>query len=191
MPHIVFELPSQEYDRYRKHLLALDTESRYLRFGYHITDDIINTLCDGFSSNFQSHKVFVIEDDNLDVVGAGHISLQDTPIELAFSVLKPHQGAGMGHSLMSRVVEWCQNRGIKTGCMVCLTNNKAIKKLAARQGILINHGGETLADIQIPAANVVSIMHEAVDTNIARLDHLGKLQRKFARMITFPLRFSK
>jgi GNAT superfamily N-acetyltransferase len=191
MPHIVFELPRQEYDRYRNHLLALDTESRYLRFGYHITDDIINALCDGFENNFHRHKIFVIEDDNLDVVGAGHISLQDSPIELAFSVLKPYQGTGMGHSLMSRVVEWCQNRGIKTGCMVCLTHNTAIKKLAARQGILIKHGGETLADIQIPAANVVSIMHEAVDTNISRLDHLGKLQRKFARMITFPLRFSK
>jgi GNAT superfamily N-acetyltransferase len=191
MSHIVFELPYHEYDRYRKHLLALDIDSRYLRFGYHIADETINTLCNTFEENFHRHRVFVIEDDNLDVVGAGHISLEGRPIELAFSVLKSYQGKGMGHSLMSRVVEWCQNRGIKAGCMVCLKHNAAIKKLAARQGILINHGGEILADIQIPDANAASLIHEAVDNGISKLDHLGKLQRKFARMITFPLRFSK
>jgi GNAT superfamily N-acetyltransferase len=191
MSHIVFELPYHEYDRYRKHLLALDIDSRYLRFGYHITDETINTLCTTFEENFHRHRVFVIEDDNLDVVGAGHISLEGRPIELAFSVLKSYQGKGMGHSLMSRVVEWCQNRGIKAGCMVCLKHNAAIKKLATKHGILVSNGGETLADIQIPDANAVSLIHEAVDNGISKLDHLGKLQRKFARMITFPLRFSK
>ena len=191
MSHIVFELPYHEYDRYRKHLLALDIDSRYLRFGYHITDETINTLCNTFEENFHRHRVFVIEDDNLDVVGAGHISLEGRPIELAFSVLKSYQDKGMGHSLMSRVVEWCQNRGIKAGCMVCLKHNAAIKKLAAKHGILVSNGGETLADIQIPDANAVSLIHEAVDNGISKLDHLGKLQRKFARMITFPLRFSK
>ena len=191
MSHIVFELPYHEYDRYRKHLLALDTESRYLRFGYHINDETINTLCDSFEENFQRHRVFVIEDDNLAVVGAGHISLEDRPIELAFSVLESHQGKGMGYSLMSRVVEWCQNRGIKAGCMVCLKHNAAIKKLAAKHGILVNDGGETLADIQIPDANAASLIHEAVETNISRLDHLGKLQRRFAKMLSFPLQFTK
>lgn len=191
MPHIVFELPYQEYDRYRKHLLALDPESRYLRFGYQIHDETINSLCDQFEKNFQSHKIFVIEDDDLEVVGAGHISLEDNPTELAFSVLKPYQGRGLGNSLMSRAVEWCQNRGIKAGCMVCLKHNAAIKKLAQKHGILINNDGDVMAEIQIPEANVTSIMHEAVDNGISKLDHLGKLQRKFARMITFPLRFGK
>lgn len=191
MPHIVFELPYHEYNRYRAHLLALDDESRYLRFGFQISDESINTLCDGFEQNMQSHRVFVIENNDLEVVGAGHISLRDRPVELAFSVLKEHQGTGMGHSLMSRVVEWCQNRGIKTGCMICLKRNEAIKKLAKRHGILITDGSETLADIQIPDANAVSIMHEVAANNLAKFDHLGKLQRRFARMATFPLQFFK
>jgi GNAT superfamily N-acetyltransferase len=191
MSHIVFELPYHEYDRYRNHLLLLDAESRYLRFGHHIPNEAINTLCDTFEGNFQRHRVFVIEDDNLDVVGAGHIGLEGRSVELAFSVLKSHQGRGMGSSLMSRVVEWCQNRGIKAGCMVCLKHNAAIKKLAAKHGILVNDGGETLADIQIPDANAASLIHEAVETNISRLDHLGKLQRRFAKMLSFPLQFTK
>lgn len=191
MPHVVFELPYQEYHRYRAHLLALDSESRYLRFGYQIPDESINALCNKFEENFQRHRVFVIENDELEVVGAGHISLEDKPIELAFSVLKLYQGQGMGHSLMSRVVEWCQNRGIKAGCMVCLKQNAAIKKLALKHGILVNDGSEVLADIQIPDANAISLMHEATVNNLAKFDHLGKLQRRFARMLTFLLQFRK
>jgi GNAT superfamily N-acetyltransferase len=191
MSHIVFELPYHEYNRYRSHLLALDDDSKYLRFGYQIQEETINALCDKFEENFQRHRVFVIENEDLEVVGAGHISLEDRPIELAFSVLKQYQGKGMGYSLMSRVVEWCQNRGIKAGCMVCLKHNAAIKKLAQQHGILVSEGGEAMADIQIPDANAVSIIHEATVNNIAKFDHLGKLSRRFAKMATFPLQFFK
>jgi GNAT superfamily N-acetyltransferase len=189
MSHIVYRLLPAEYGRYRKHLLTLDQHSRYLRFGYHIQDETIDTLCDTFESNPQQHKIFVIENDDLDVVGAGHISLAGDETELAFSVLKEHQGQGMGSSLMKRCVEWCQNRSIKTGCMVCLTSNEAIKKLARRHGILVNDGGETMADIKIPEVNASSVLNEVVESNYARMDHLGKLQRRFARMFAFPLRF--
>ena len=97
----------------------------------------------------------------------------------------------MGDALMKRCIEWCQNRNIKGGCMVCLSTNTAIKKLAGKHGILINDGGETLADIRIPTATAGSVMHEVVESNLAKFDHLGKLQRNFAKMITFPLLFSK
>jgi GNAT superfamily N-acetyltransferase len=187
--HLVYRLTPLEYHRYRTHLLSLDQDSRYKRFGFHISDDVINKLCDGFESNIQQHKIFVIEDENLNVVGAGHISLGDET-ELAFSVLKEHQGQGMGSSLMKRCIEWCQNRNIQGGCMVCLTSNEAIKQLAKKHGILINQGGETLADITIPKSNPFSIYNEILDSNMAKLDHLGKIQKKFARMVTFPLNFN-
>jgi hypothetical protein len=73
--------------------------------------------------------------------------------------------------------------------MVCLATNDAIKKLAKRHGILINEGGEITADIQIPEPNAVSMINEVFDSNLAKFDHLGKLQRRFARMFTYPLRF--
>jgi GNAT superfamily N-acetyltransferase len=171
--------------------LALDEESRYTRFGFHAKDEVIEQLCTTFEANPKEHKIFVIENDNLDVVAAGHISLAGGETELAFSVLTPYRKQGMGDALMSRTIEWCQNRNIKGGCMVCLSTNMAIKKLASKHGILINDGGETLADIKIPDATAVSVMHEVVESNMAKFDHLGKLQRKFAKMIAFPLLFSK
>jgi GNAT superfamily N-acetyltransferase len=189
MTHLVYRLLPADYDRYRKHLLALDQESRYRRFGYPIVDDMISIVCDKFEANPNKHKIFVIENDDLEVIAAGHISLEGDELELAFSVLKEHQGKGMGSALMKRCIEWCQNRGIKGGCMVCLSSNTAIKKLAARHGILVNNQGETLADIKIPDANAVSVINELFDSNLAKFDHLGKLQRRFARMLTYPLRF--
>lgn len=189
MPHLVYRLVPQEYYRYRKHLLSLDPESRYTRFGFHATDDVINKLCDGFESNTTEHKIFVIEDLDLNVVAAGHISLVNGETELAFSVLREHRQQGMGGSLMKRCIEWCQNRNIKGGCMVCLSTNTAIKKLASKHGILVNDGGETLANIEIPQPNATSVFNEVVDSNLAKLDHLGKLQRKYAKMMVFPLLF--
>lgn len=189
MSHLVYRLTPIEYSRYRKHLLALDNHSRYLRFGYQIRDAVIDILCSKFEDNPREHKLFVIENEDLEVVAAGHISLEGGELELAFSVLKQYQGQGMGSSLMARCVEWCQNRGIKAGCMVCLTTNIAIKKLAAKHGILVNQSGETLADIKIPSATTASVIHEVIDSNLSQFDHLGKLQRKFARTVTFSLRF--
>ncbi len=187
--HIVYRLLPNEYHRYRAHLLALDEESRYSRFGFHTKDEVINQLCDRFESSPQHHKIFVIEDIDLNVIAAGHISLEGNETELAFSVLKEHRQKGMGGALMTRCIEWCQNRNIKGGCMVCLSTNSAIKKLASKHGILVNDGGETLANIEIPDVSPGSVYNELVDSNLARLDHLGKLQRKFAKMITFPLLF--
>jgi len=186
--HTVYKLPHNDYSRYRKHLQALDAHSRYMRFGYAANDDMIDIICDRFEQNKHKHKIFVIEDDNLNVVAVGHIAL-DHDVELAFSVLKEYQEQGMGSVLMKRCIEWCQNRSIKDGCMVCLGTNTAIKKLAKKHGILVEEHGEVLADIKIPELSTASVLSEIANDNIAGFDHLGKLQRRFARMLTFPLHF--
>jgi GNAT superfamily N-acetyltransferase len=183
MSYLVYRLQPNEYSRYRKHLLALDDESRYTRFGVMVKDETIEQLCDRFEANPKEHKIFVIENEDLEVVAAGHIALEGGETELAFSVLKQYRNQGMGSSLMSRTIEWCQNRSIKGGCMVCLSSNTAIKKLASKHGLLINEGGETLANITIPEANMASVIHEVVDSNMARADHLVKLQRNFVKSL--------
>jgi acyl-homoserine lactone acylase PvdQ len=67
--------------------------------------------------------------------------------------------------------------------MVCLSTNTAIKKLASKHGVLVNEGGETLANISIPASNPASVISEVIDSNLARVDHLGKVQRKFVKSL--------
>ncbi len=148
-----------------------------------IKDETIEQLCDKFEANPRDHKIFAIEDENLNVVAAGHIALEGGDTELAFSVLKEYRKQGMGDSLMKRCIEWCQNRNIKGGCMVCLSTNVAIKRLAGKHGVLINEGGETLANITIPEATPSSVIHEVVESNIARLDHMTKVQKNFVKSL--------
>lgn len=181
--HLVYKLKPSEYSKYIDHLLKLDEASRYTRFGYAARDEHIIQLGNRLSSKASKHKIFVIENENLEVIAAGHISLEDNEVELAFSVLKDYQNLGMGNSLMKRCIEWCQNRNIKKGYMVCLSTNTPIKKLAAKHGILHSESGETVADIKIPDADPFSVMHEVVDSHLARIDHIGKLQRNFVRSI--------
>ena len=190
MTYTIYRLPKNEFHRYRAHLLSLDEESRYMRFGFHIKNETIHSLCAKWELNFDKHKIFAIEDDNLDIVGVAHVSLEDEVPELAFSVFKEHQGKGMGDALMKRAIEYCQNKGIKNGCMVCLGINDKIKRLARKNNVLVKtEDGDSVGEINIPSPTPVSFWHEYVEDNMGRLDHLGKTQRKFAQMFRFPLHF--
>ena len=190
MTHTIYKLPANEFDRYRTHLLSLDEESRYMRFGFHIKNETINQLCEKWKLTPHLHKIFAIENDNLEVVAVAHVSLEgDTP-ELAFSVFKEYQKQGMGNALMKRAIEYCQNKGIKNGYMVCLPANDKIKRLARKNGVLIHtEDGDCEGDISIPSPTPISVWHEYVEDSIGKLDHLGKAQRKLAQMFKFPLHF--
>lgn len=162
-----------------------------MRFAFPIDDARLEKYCDdAFLKNPSDHKIFVIEDDDLNLIAAGHIAFTGDEVELAMSVLKEHRGNGYGSMLMQHCVEWCQNRGIKKGFMVCLATNAVIKHLAAKHGILATAYGESTADLKIPDPTPVSVWKEAVETRFAQFEHFGKIQRKFlTKMFEFPLTF--
>lgn len=161
-----------------------------MRFGFHIKNETINELCSKWELNADKHIIFAIENDNLEVVGVAHVSLEDPTPELAFSVFKECQHQGMGDALMKRAVEYCQNKGIKQGYMVCLPTNDKIKGLARKNGVLVRtEDGESEGEITIPNPTPVSYWKEYVEDSLGKIDHLGKAQRKFAQMFRFPLHF--
>lgn len=188
--HIVYKLIPHEYERYRTHLLKLDTESRILRFGFQATDAVIDSLCDNIESNKSQHKIFVIEDAELNVVAAGHIATVGGNMELAFSVLTEYRNQGMGDALLKRCLRWCQNRNIRQGYMVCLSSNMAMRKLAARNGLkIVQDGRDTEALVTLPDADVYTHMDEIISNNWSMLDHTGKLNRKIVRFALKSLTF--
>jgi GNAT superfamily N-acetyltransferase len=171
-----------EYAKYRTHLKSLDTESKVLRFGYTVSDYILDTLCDKFEANPHKHILFCIENDQLEFVAVGHISLEGE-MELAFSVLKDYQGQGMGNKLMKRCIRYCRTHNVLKGCMVCLSTNSRIKHLCDKYGITMeNELGETLANIQLPCADMHTYVEEATSSNMAVVDYLSK-------RITNPIAF--
>jgi GNAT superfamily N-acetyltransferase len=177
MSHIVYRLTPLEFDRYRTHLLALDNNSRRMRFGVTLSDDSINKLCDNMQAHIHQHRIFVIENQQLEVVAAGHIAIAtDQPMELAFSVLEQYRRQHMADSLMKRCINWCQNRGYSTGYMVCLRENDAMKALARKHGLVMtSQDGETEAHITLPVATAYSVIFESLDNSLSMFDHVGKL----------------
>lgn len=189
MTDFVYRLAPSEYDRYTEHLLQLDQDSRYTRFGYAVTDELIRSLGERIKNNHKAHKIFVIENRDLEIVGAGHIAFDGDSTELAFSVLTDYRQQGLGSKLMERCIEWCQNRNIKNVKMVCLSTNTAIKRLAAKHGVLVSQHGETLATLRIPDPTPFSIGHEVVESQIANVIHLDRLNKKLLEDHPFFLFF--
>jgi GNAT superfamily N-acetyltransferase len=169
-----------EYPKYRKHLKSLDSDSKYLRFGYLISDEMIDHCCDLFEAEPDKHILFCIENDELEFVAVGHIALQDG-MELAFSVLKDYQSQGLGNHLFKRVIQWCRTHNKLKGCMVCLSTNRVIKHLCVKYGIhMTSSEGETLADIELDHPGFDTFVTEATDSNLAVMDYVGKrLVRSF------------
>jgi GNAT superfamily N-acetyltransferase len=187
----VYQLAAGEYYRYRQHLLKLDTESRSMRFGTVLSDGAIDKLCDTFQHDPDLHKIFVIENDELEVVGAGHIALVKDNMELAFSVLTQYRAAGMGSALLKRCLLWCQAHNIKTGYMVCLTSNAPMRKLALKHGLTVSKQSswESEALVTLPSADIYTHISDTVSSNIANWDHSAKVSRKFARLALKSLTF--
>ena len=185
---VIRKLIPYEYDKYRAHLMALDAESKRLRFAYPIADQTITELCNNIAQNADQHKIFVAENEDLEIIGAGHISFEGDKMELAFSVLPAYQGQGIGDALMKRCIEYCQNRGIRKGYMVCLSHNAKIKHLCTKNGIKMQTShGETLADIELEPATPVSVMHEAYVSQLAAFEHFSNMGRKIANLSIFAL----
>jgi len=163
-----------EYAKYRTHLKSLDAESKVLRFGYAISDYVLDALCDKFETNPRKHILFAIENEQLEFVAVGHVSLEGE-MELAFSVLKEYQGQGMGNRLMKRCIQYCRTHNILKGCMVCLSTNSRIKHLCSKYGIIMENAmGETLATIELPHADAYTYVEEVADRNLAVIDYMSK-----------------
>lgn len=166
-------LPS-EYRKYRTHLLALDDESRYLRFASSFNDSAINSLCDKFESSPELHILFAVENADLAFIGMGHIALGGT-MELAFSVLPSYQRQGIGNKLMTRVIQYCRTHGHLSGHMVCVPRNIAIKQLCINHKILLqSEFGETTGTVSLDSADASTYIAEAASASFATIDYLSK-----------------
>lgn len=172
--YIVRKVMPTEYHKYRTHLKALDDDSRTLRFASPVSDAVIDQICDKIEADPAHHVLFAIEDSDLDFVAVGHIAIFDD-MELAFSVLKEHQGQGMGNLLMKRVIQHCRTLGQLKGYMVCLQSNQAIKHLCQKHGIKIHtEYGETIGDVELPKPSVGTFIDEATSRNLGMFDFLSK-----------------
>jgi GNAT superfamily N-acetyltransferase len=179
-PIIVRRVLHHEYSNYEDHLLALDPESKYLRFGHIISEKTIQYMMDKIYVDKDHHILFCVEDENLNFIGVCHIALEERGMELAFSVLKDHQGKGIGNALMRRAIAWCRTNHILTGTMVCLSSNKRIHHLCKKYGMQMDSSqGETVAQFTLENADIGTYLQESTDSNLAVMDWIQKRTNHF------------
>ena len=171
---------AHEYPKYRKHLKALDRDSKTLRFANPLTDEAIDKMCDKWEADHDHNILFCIENDDLDFIAIAHIAIEESgEMELAFSVLEGYQGQGMGTHLMKRAIQWCRTHNFLHGSMVCLSTNSIIKHLCNKHGIhLTSEHGETLAYIRLDNPSFDTYWTEAASSNLAVMDYWGKRMPK-------------
>lgn len=172
-----------EADKYRDHLLRLDTESRHSRFGMGVSDTFIEAYVDtALSLDAVVHGFFV------DGVLRGAAELrplgpqQADAAEVAFSVEKGWQAGGIGTTLMGRTILAARNRGLTTLYMSCLSHNRSMQKIARKfEAELSFDRTEASARLSAPLATPLSWVRELFadgsDFTTAALDVQSRMLR--------------
>ena len=117
----------------RTHFLALGAEDRRLRFGFTARDSTIERYVKDI--DFTRDAVFGVRnalDEGRQFDGITHLALDKNHAEIGVSVLEDARGRGIGSALVSRAAMHARNRGIEVLYMQCLSENRAIMRIAAR-----------------------------------------------------------
>ena len=170
-------------DRILAHLLALEEQDRYLRFGYSANDEQIRRYVDQL--DFERDDIFGIFNRSLELIAMAHLAFipnePDTPpgAEFGVSVLKKARGRGYGTRLFDRAVTHARNEGVELMFIHALSENTAMIKIARNAGATLEReGSETEAYLRLPPATLDSRVSEIFDEQVAQADYRLKRQAK-------------
>ena len=168
--------------RIAEHLLALDPQDRYLRFGYMASDEQVRRYVDGLK--FDRDEIFGIFNRRLVLIAMAHLAFSDTPdtaacAEFGVSVSKSARGRGYGARLFERAVVHARNEGVGLLFIHALSENAPMLKIASNAGATLERdGSETQAHLRLPPATLDTRMTELVDEQIAQTDYNLKEQAR-------------
>ena len=164
------------------HLLALNPQDRYLRFGYAASDEQIQRYVDGI--HFERDEVFGIYNRKLELIAMAHLAFSTDPslqscAEFGVSVLAHARGRGYGARLFDRAVMHSRNEGVQMMFIHALSENTAMLDIARKAGATVERdGSETEAYLKLLPADLDSRITELVDEQIAQADYRLKVQAR-------------
>ena len=184
------ELRGSERTLYLAHLVALGEQDRYFRFGSPLSNAAIESYVDHI--DFKTDTIFGVFDDTLTLAAAGHFaSIPDRPIdtdplrrsaEFGLSVGVDARGKGLGTALFLRAAAHARNLGIGILFMHCLSENRAMMRIARKAGMEIQQShGEADAYLALQPGDIASAIEEGVQRQIALFDFAVKRQLLIAR----------
>ncbi|HEY8358256.1 MAG TPA: GNAT family N-acetyltransferase [Ramlibacter sp.] len=164
------------------HLLALEPQDRYLRFGYAASDAQVQRYVDQL--DFERDEIFGIFNRRLELIAMAHLAFIHTPgapsgAEFGVSVSGRARGRGFGSRLFDRAVMHARNEGVELMFIHALSENTAMIKIARNAGATLERaGGETEAYLRLPAATLDTRVSELFEEQLAQTDYRLKVQAR-------------
>jgi len=166
-----------------EHLLAMEPQDRYLRFGYSASDEQIHKYA--LSIDFNRDEVLGIFNHRLQLVALAHLAYGQplpgdptrTMAEFGVSVLPESRGRGLGRRLFETAGLHARNRGIDTLFIHALSENRPMLRIATAAGAIVERdGGESAAYLRLPPDTFGSQVEQALERHLGELDFQFKRQ---------------
>jgi RimJ/RimL family protein N-acetyltransferase len=198
---LVKALSERDHRRVLRHFLALDKDDRLLRFGSMLPDEQVNAYVDKL--DFARDIVFGVYNRTFQLVGVGHLALtskdahpdsinytdKEKVAEFGVSVSKSARGQGVGTRLFERAAVHCRNVDVDTLYMQCLSSNRTMMHIAKKAGMEIQREyGEADAHLHLPPPSPSSVLAEALEEQMAKIDYTVKANARAALKFFLPKR---
>jgi GNAT superfamily N-acetyltransferase len=168
--------------RITEHLLSLNTQDRYFRFGFGANDSQVRAYVDGL--NFDRDEIFGIYNRRLKLIAMAHLAYSSVDrlsasSEFGVSVLEHVRGRGYGGRLFERAVMHARNEGVTTMYVHVLSENTAMLKIARRAGAsVVRDGAESEAHLSLMPPTFQTQIAEIIEEHLAQANYHFKVQTK-------------
>lgn len=168
--------------RIASHLMALEPQDRYLRFGFSANDEQIQRYVDGL--NFERDEIFGIYNRRLELIAMAHLAFSadrslEACAEFGVSVLSGARGRGYGARLFDRAAMHARNEGASRMFIHALSENTAMLKIARHAGAIVERdGAESEAHLHLLPATLDTRLTELLVEQVAQTDYRIKVQVK-------------
>jgi RimJ/RimL family protein N-acetyltransferase len=183
-PELIYrKLLVTDHAIFEAHLLALDPDSRRLRFGMSSSDSFLREYAERcIAINAVIHGAF--QDGRL--IGVAELRpIGDWPTgeaEVAFSVLSDWRNQGIGTILFARLLRSARNRAFHRLYMTCLRHNVPMQALAQKfSAEIVVEIDESVALLEAPRRTMISLMREVLDEAQAYTAIAFEWQRRHLR----------
>jgi len=163
----------------QKHLLSLNAQDRYLRFGYAASDEHITNYVR--SLNFERDDIYGVFNRDLQILAMAHLAIH-TPLhtdsnqhisaEFGVSVHASARGRGYGYQLFNRALMHARTGKASTILIHALSENAPMLKIARKAGATLKRdGAETKALLTVPKGNLKSRLAEIFTDQYAQTNY--------------------
>jgi GNAT superfamily N-acetyltransferase len=163
-------LTAEDRDAIAAHLLALDDQDRYLRFGHAVGPELIASYVAGL--DFERDEVLGIFSRKLELLGMAHLAtLGPGEAEFGVSVLKKARGRCYGQRLFEHACLHARRKGVKALIIYTLSDNAPMLAIARKAGAaVVRDSGEAVAHLALPPAERMDRWLSAIDDQAAEWD---------------------